>query len=98
MTKDEQYYIREIKINEWLIEDLHGIRSIIRFANRVEYYLGKDLHNEDGAAIQYHVKTGANDEYYLFGERFIDKEEWKRLAIKLSRKEKLIDIFNPTEQ
>jgi len=97
MTKNEEYYIKEIKINEWLIEDLDNKRSVIRFANRIEYYLGNVLHNEDGAAIQYHVKTSLNDEYYLFGERYTDKEEWKKLAIKLSRKEKLTDIFNTTE-
>jgi len=100
MIKGDAYYINEIKVNEWLVENLEGKRSIIRFANRTEYYLGEELHNEDGAAIVWGNKNGSlkSSEYYLFGEKYNDKLEWKKVATKLSRTAKINNIFSEDEQ
>jgi hypothetical protein len=85
------------RLKEWFIENLENKRSHIKFKDKEEFYLGYDLHNEDGAAIIWkNVNMGV--EYYLFGEKFPNKEEWKKKAVKLSRKEKLKDIFDKEEK
>lgn len=96
MSKNENYYIDTIKINDWLVEDLTDVRSQIIFAYKTEYYLGSQLHNEEGAAVEYFNKnnlTQQENQYYLFGKRYESEKEWKIDAIKLSRKEKIKNIF-----
>lgn len=92
--KDEEYFINHIKIDDWLYDDVTNKKSKIRFRDRTEHYLGKDLHNEHDYAIVYNDMLKQNDnKHYLYGKYYDNKQEWLKDAKKLARKDKLETIF-----
>ena len=93
MQKSEEYYVNEIKVNDWLVDNLENKKSIIKFSNRIEYYLGESLHNEEGASVVWNDKN-LNDEYYLHGKKYKDKQTWYVDAIKMLRAKKIKECFS----
>jgi hypothetical protein len=64
---DKDYYLNEIKVNEWLINDKN---QLIRFKDRIEYRIDGILDRNDGPAIEYFDEKKEN-EYYTQGKKII---------------------------
>lgn len=68
---DSDFYINEIKVLDWLINDE---KQIIRFKDRIEYKLNNKYHREDGFAIEY--LNGIGSQYFIKGEK-LEMNEYK---------------------
>jgi len=79
-----EYYIEEICVNDWLLEDTENQK--IRFKDRYEYKKNGVYHRLNGPAIEFH--DGKRGFYYIFGES-MNEVNWKPKAQRLLRDKKL---------
>lgn len=93
MNTNEQYYIDTIRIDEWLVDNMTDRHSVIRYHDRIEFYLGDKLHNDEDAAVMWH-DANMPKRYYLHGILYEDMEKWNQEARVLLRYRKTKDLMD----